>query len=374
MKKITIYIILALALLTGFFSVPRPTLAQSCTGKSTDECNRLIAETEQKLSVVRDQKKTLASQIEFADTQIYLTTLRIQDVERKITQTADEVESLKGRIVTLNSSLDYISKLLLEKIIEGYKRREIPLFSIFIDPDNASTMINRLKYAKVVEENDRKLAFKVQQAKLNFEQQQNLREQKQEELNKLSASLEQQEAALENQKAQKQQLLRTTQNDEQTFQVLLAHLRADAASINTALGNVGVKIGSVNKGDVIAGVGSTGCSTGPHLHLEVYTDAKVENGRVIGNRVDPKSYLENGSYQQPVPGYPSNVTTWYGEVYFLGTHTGIDIAAPFNTPIRAMESGEAYTTSATCSYNGSLGKGIVIDHKNGIVTLYWHIP
>ena len=130
----------------------------------------------------------------------------------------------------------------------------------------------------------------------------------------------------------------------------------------------------MNKGDVIAGVGSSGCSTGPHLHLEVYTDAKVEGGRVIGNRVDPKPYLENGAYQQPVPGYPGSVTTWYGEVYFLGVHTGIDIANPFGTPIRAMDSGDAYATSATCSYNGSIGRGIIVDHKNGLVTLYWHIP
>jgi len=45
----------------------------------------------------------------------------------------------------------------------------------------------------------------------------------------------------------------------------------------------------VRKGDVIGYIGSTGRSTGPHLHYEV---------RIAGEAVNPIPYMQAGEFQQ----------------------------------------------------------------------------
>lgn len=309
MKFLKTGIVLFVLILLSLLAL-NPSLAEevSCIGKSNDECSKIISDLQSKLNGLGEQHKSLASQIEFMDTQIYLTTLRIQDTEQQISRTQEEVQNLSGKIEGLNTSLDYLSKLLVRKIAESYKRREIPFFNIFIDSQNAQTLANRLKYARVTQENDRRVAFRVQQAKLNFEQQKTLREQKEQELADLEKQLGVQKSSLDAQKVDKQKLLAQTQNDERRYQSFLAEARAEQAQIQGIISGAGseTELRSVSKGDAIASIiqGASCNSTGAHLHFTVVSG---------GGTVDPFNYLKDVSHSDDSGGdswHPSGNWDW----------------------------------------------------------------
>jgi len=53
-------------------------------------------------------------------------------------------------------------------------------------------------------------------------------------------------------------------------------------------------------------------------------------------------------------------------------HKGIDIGAPFGASVRAADSGYV-TVARSGGYNGGYGNYIIIDHGNGLSTLYAHL-
>ena len=354
--------------------------AEELTKKLSDK-QAEIAKLEIQLKDAQKQEKTLNSQLEIIDGQSKITELRIEETNLKIEKLKREINDLSGKIDRLSGTVDSISEVLLERIVKTYKYGDVGMLDLLFSSHDFSETLQRLKYIQVAQANDKKVLYQLQATKAAYNDQKTDKQTRQTEAEKLSKELDIYIDQLEKQRVDKKELLTVTKNDESRFQSLIAQLKADADSISRAISNVGLVIGPVKKGQVIGAEGLSGCTSGPHLHFEVYENAKVENGKVTGSRTNPHKYLDDGQLGPPMQGYPGStkISTEYGEVYALGSHTGLDIYddAYVGTPLLAAADGTAYAIGdggcRIAGFDHGPAKGVVIDHGNGTVTLYWHL-
>ena len=105
----------------------------------------------------------------------------------------------------------------------------------------------------------------------------------------------------------------------------------------------------------------------------------VPGGRKISPVVQPKTtttrVLARFIPQAPI-GAPGGRFLWPTTVrrltqYFNWRHTGVDIAGPLGTPLFAAEEGVVIKAAAS-GWNGGYGKMVIVDHGDGVTSLYGH--
>jgi len=351
------------------------------------DLQKKINEYERKLTEINAQKNTLSSQIEYMDTQIYITGLRMKETEDKIKETKKQVNVLGVRINSLDSSLDQLSRLLLERIAAGYRNRSLSLVDIVLDSNNSSKLINRLKYYQLAREQNQKSLLQVQEAKSNFQEQKDLREKKVEQLDELQSELQAQEQQVKAQQTAKEQLLTMTKNDEVTYQNLLEQAKTEYSSIQqiTSGGGSESLLGNVSKGQRIATLisGQSCNSNGKHLHFIVQEGGSAINPFDKLKPVDSVNdsngdvFNPSGSWDWPLSPtiylHQGFGNTWFVRAYsWYPTHDGIDITGSSDY-VSAVADGALYKGSYS-GFNGCALSYVKLKHKDSnITTLYLHV-
>lgn len=97
--------------------------------------------------------------------------------------------------------------------------------------------------------------------------------------------------------------------------------------------------------------------------------AQVRRQAAAPATVRRSNFVSEGGYAYPVKSFV--ITTYFGRRgAFQRYHTGLDMAAPFGTPIYAARSGQVEVAGwSTWGY----GYHVIIDHGGGVETLYGHM-
>lgn len=107
-------------------------------------------------------------------------------------------------------------------------------------------------------------------------------------------------------------------------------------------------------------------NNGTEVQRNILSQTVLENpiAQVVVAGTKKVFVASNSNFLVPVTGV---LTSRFGQRWGR-QHTGIDIAAPVGTPIRAMEDGKVIFAG----WRGGYGKLVIIDHGNGLTSYYGH--
>lgn len=353
-----------------------------------------IEDLQNKIKDAQGKIKSLSSQITVMDNQTRLTELKINEAKSQLKQLEKDIGILQGKISNLESSLDALSNVLLDRIIATYKTGTIEPWELIVSSNGFSDLLSRIQYIRIAQIQGKKLIYNTEQTKVDYANQKEIFEKKQQQIAALKKQLEAYTQQLAQQKKDKETLLEATRGDEQTYQEQLARARAEQAAILGIAAGLGkeTQVGPIKTGEKVGTViaGASACSSGTHLHFEV-----VKNGA----HQDPVQYLKSisltfdydesqgrhftstGSWEWPLD-LPIKINQDYGMTYWArigwyngGPHTGLDI---FRDGANLFSSIDAKSAADGTLYRGSIacGGGTLlyarVDHADGVQSYYLH--
>lgn len=285
------------------------------------------------LSKLQQEQKTLNSQLnQSKENKAYYDSV-IKDGQKQVTTASSQAESVGADVDRIINEINELDQNYKDKT-ELFKTRMRVLYQnmsqssleVLIESKSFSEFLSRLELLALVKANDEKLIKEISMAKENTEVK------KQEKLQKLNEKI-----------AELEKLNSKLAKDKTSRAKVLTDLETQQESLKRA---------EKREDDLIA------------------QSKKLEKDLI--KLQDANKKYAGGIMKWPTPGY-TRISSPFGmrihPIYKKKKmHTGIDIDAPSGATIVAANSGKVILAG----WNGGYGNCVIIDHGDGIATLYAH--
>lgn len=186
---------------------------------------------QEKVDTTRSEANTLQSAVNIINGQIRVQSLKVQQTVAEINSLEKEITELSERIEGLGISLNRLSEILIKRIRQSYKQSRLPYKNNIFASNSFNDFVSQYRYLNLAQDQTLDLMKRTELQRLTYNQQKEIKETKQQEIEKKRQELQSQKNILDTQKASKDELLKQTRNSESVYQQKLAEATAELNSL-----------------------------------------------------------------------------------------------------------------------------------------------
>lgn len=330
-----------------------------------------LQEDKEHLEQLEGQITNIADGLDRVEKNIVATKVKQAELKKQVEATAGESGALVARVDA--KTREYQRKLenLKAAILADYQDPHEDMMRLLLESGSLSQTARRDQYASSVATKLETLATDAQDVQTDLQDRKRELDGKRSTLEMLHRQISLLSQSLEQQQRDMRELQANRANEAAFLSARVAQQEAVESALlgvsgdGNALWGAYRDIAAVKRGDVIGFEGTTGFSTGCHLHFSVIKD---------GQWVDPMPFIGAGMLLMP----GGDITQVYGMTAWARTgayngkiHNGLDMGQGCGAPIRAAADGVIVRDNR--SDGSGFGHYMVIRHAGGMMTLYGHM-
>ncbi len=312
------------------------------TNNNVNENNTTLDEQQDK---VENQIKETNTKLEYVQSELSSTMLRVQELEDKVLEYQSQMDELSEQLENLQNSINETSKnlstveqsfnekdeLLRKRLVAMYEAGDTSYLDVLLASRNLVEFISGYYLITELAEYDNSLIEDVEEQKNSIETTKKKLEREETQVKLVKAKKEQTTLILENTKTMHEGYVSKLSKDEKKLKEEITKYKLEQARIEALIRNA-------TNGNQDINIQYTG-------GVMIWPIAK--SGTVITSNY--------GMREHPIQGV-------------VKIHTGLDIGAGFGSPVVAAADGVV----SYAGWLGGYGNCVMINHGNGLTTLYGH--